>query len=70
MSVRSDATALYPPEGFVAPKDRAIVSGEIDLPAGTEIFYERFPESLKDKVPRMLNIRPPTCSRRFVTMLP
>jgi predicted TIM-barrel fold metal-dependent hydrolase len=67
MSDRSGATALYPPEGLVAPKDRVIASGEVHLPAGTEvfsadnhislsedIFYERFPESLKDKAPRVV----------------
>jgi predicted TIM-barrel fold metal-dependent hydrolase len=67
MSDRPGATALYPPDGLVAPKNRVIASGEIDLPAGTEvfsadnhislsedIFYERFPESLKDKAPRVM----------------
>jgi predicted TIM-barrel fold metal-dependent hydrolase len=68
MPDRPGATALYPPEGFVAPKDRTIASDEVHLPAGTEvfsadnhislsedIFYERFPESVKDKAPRVLD---------------
>ena len=58
-------TLLYPPEGVGAPKDRhpgpLVDSG---LPAGTEvfsaddhislavdIFYERFPESMKSARP-------------------
>src|SRR5260370_41128787 len=68
MSDRPGATALYPPEGFVAPKNRVIESVEVHLPAGTDvfsvdnhislsedIFYEHFPESVKDKAPRVLN---------------
>jgi len=67
MSVRSAATTLYPPEGLAAPKDRSIADGDLQLPAGTEvfsaddhislsedIFYERFPAQLKDKAPRVL----------------
>jgi len=59
--------ALYPAGGFAAPKDRAIATGELGVPTGTEvfsadnhislsedIFYQRFPESLKDKAPRVL----------------
>jgi predicted TIM-barrel fold metal-dependent hydrolase len=58
----------YPSEGFGAPKDRqGHMSGSVGLPAGTEvfsaddhislaedIFYERFPESMKDQAPRVL----------------
>ena len=63
------APMLYPPEGLGAPKDRHgqaadVVSG---LPAGTkvfsadnhisladDIFYDRFPDSLKDRAPRVI----------------
>lgn len=63
------ATAVYPPEAPGAPKDRhghaaGVATG---LPAGTpvvssdnhislaeDIFYERFPESMKDRAPRVL----------------
>jgi predicted TIM-barrel fold metal-dependent hydrolase len=60
----------YPPEGVGAPKDRRpgpLV--DVGLPAGTEvfsaddhisladdIFYERFPESMKDRAPRVINV--------------
>jgi predicted TIM-barrel fold metal-dependent hydrolase len=63
-------TLTYPPEGVGAPKDRRpgpVV--ELGLPAGTEvfsaddhislavdIFYERFPESMKDQAPRVMNV--------------
>ena len=63
-------TLTYPPEGLGAPKDRhpgpLVESG---LPAGTEvfsaddhislgedIFYERFPESMKERAPRVMNV--------------
>jgi predicted TIM-barrel fold metal-dependent hydrolase len=58
----------YPREGFGAPKDRqGHATGSVGLPAGTEvfsaddhislaedIFYERFPESLKEEAPRVI----------------
>ncbi len=68
MSTKSGITTLYPPEGFGAPKNRRGHADKIDvgLPAGTEvfsadnhitiaddIFYERFPDSLKDEAPRI-----------------
>jgi predicted TIM-barrel fold metal-dependent hydrolase len=60
---------LYPPEGLGAPKDRQghAADAASGLPPGTEvfsaddhislaedIFYERFPESLKDRAPRVV----------------
>ncbi len=64
-------TLTYPREGFGAPKNRALPPVvDTGLPAGTEvfsadnhislsedIFYEKFPESLKDKAPRVGNER-------------
>jgi len=61
-----DAT-FYPPGGYGAPKDRRGQAGrDVGLPAGTEvfsadnhisiaddIFYQRFPEDLRDKAPRI-----------------
>ncbi|HME47603.1 amidohydrolase family protein [Mycobacterium sp.] len=61
------STVLYPPGGFGAPKNRhGHAGGDVGLPAGTEIFsadnhisladdifYERFPDDLKDKAPRI-----------------
>src|SRR3954462_3385848 len=61
-------TLTYPPEGFGPPKDRhGHATHAVGLPAGTEvfsadnhislaedIFYERFPEALKDQAPRVL----------------
>ena len=63
-------TLTYPPEGLGAPKDRRpgpLV--DAGLPAGTEvvsaddhisladdIFYERFPASMKDRAPRVVNV--------------
>ena len=63
-------TLTYPPEGLGAPKDRhpgPVV--DVGLPAGTEvfsaddhislaedIFYERFPDSMKDRAPRVMNV--------------
>jgi predicted TIM-barrel fold metal-dependent hydrolase len=61
-------STLYPAEGWGAPKDRHGHSDGtvVGLPAGTEIFsadnhisvaddifYERFPEDLKEKAPRI-----------------
>ena len=62
-------TLTYPPEGWGAPKDRrGHATRSVGLPAGTEvfsaddhislaedIFYERFPESMKDQAPRVLH---------------
>src|SRR5271167_529606 len=60
---------LYPPEGLGAPKNRQehAVAAASGLPPGTEvfsaddhislaedIFYERFPDSLKERAPRVL----------------
>jgi len=69
MTVRT-GTLTYPPEGFGPPKDRqghAEAAGPVGLPAGTEvfsadnhislaedIFYENFPESMKDQAPRVV----------------
>jgi predicted TIM-barrel fold metal-dependent hydrolase len=63
-------TLTYPREGVGAPKDRQpsqVV--DVGLPAGTEvfsaddhislaedIFYERFPDSMKDRAPRVMNV--------------
>jgi predicted TIM-barrel fold metal-dependent hydrolase len=67
---RSSSALAYPAEGVGAPKDRRpgpVV--ELGLPAGTEvfsaddhislavdIFYERFPASMKDRAPRVMNV--------------
>ncbi len=62
-------TLIYPREGFGAPKDRqGRATGSVGLPVGTEvfsaddhislaedIFYEQFPESLKDQAPRVVH---------------
>ena len=67
MSARS-STISYPREGFGPPKDRqGTATGSAGLPEGTEvfsaddhislaedIFYERFPESLKEQAPRVV----------------
>ena len=63
-------TLRYPAEGLGAPKNRhpgPVV--DVGLPAGTEvfsaddhislaedIFYERFPDSMKDRAPRVMNV--------------
>ena len=64
---RSTST-LYPPGGYGAPKDRQghAAKQDVGLPAGTEvfsadnhisvaedIFYERFPDDLKEQAPRI-----------------
>src|SRR6478609_6704679 len=66
----NSTTLTYPREGLGAPKDRH-PSPVVDpgLPAGSEvfsaddhisladdIFYERFPDSMKDRAPRVLNV--------------
>ena len=67
MSSSRNHCQLYPPGGFGAPKDRhGHAVGSVGLPEGTEvfsadnhisladdIFYERFPDDLKDKAPRI-----------------
>ena len=66
----SSRALTYPPEGVGAPKHRRpgpLV--ELGLPVGTEvfsaddhisladdIFYERFPESMKERAPRVMNV--------------
>jgi hypothetical protein len=66
MPTSPSSAQLYPPQGFGPPKDRrGHAEGTLGLPAGTEvfsadnhisladdIFYERFPEELRDKAPR------------------
>ena len=61
-------TLTYPPEGFGAPKDRTGgATGANGLPAGTQvfsaddhvslaadIFFERFPDDLKEQAPRVV----------------
>ena len=64
----TQATTLYPPGGFGAPKDRPghAPGTVVGLPAGTEvfsadnhisvaedIFYDQFPDDLKEKAPRI-----------------
>ena len=68
MSTQTSAASLYPPEGFGAPKNRRghAAASDVGLPEGTvvfsadnhisladDIFYERFPDDLKDKAPRI-----------------
>lgn len=67
MPTSPSSAPLYPPQGFGPPKDRrGRAEGTLGLPAGTEvfsadnhisladdIFYERFPEELRDKAPRV-----------------
>jgi predicted TIM-barrel fold metal-dependent hydrolase len=62
------ATVVYPREGFGPPKHRTgSATGSVGLPAGTEvfsaddhislaedIFYDRFPASMKDQAPRVV----------------
>ena len=64
----AQTSTLYPPGGYGAPKDRQghAAKQDVGLPAGTEvfsadnhisvaedIFYERFPDDLKEKAPRI-----------------
>ena len=68
MSTQTSTVSLYPPGGFGAPKDRHGHAGgtNIGLPEGTvvfsadnhisladDIFYQRFPDELKEKAPRI-----------------
>jgi predicted TIM-barrel fold metal-dependent hydrolase len=70
MSPQADTLEIYPPGGPGAPKDRHghASGGVAGLPAGTkvfsadnhislseDIFYERAPESMRDRVPRVIN---------------
>jgi predicted TIM-barrel fold metal-dependent hydrolase len=64
------STLSYPPEGLGAPKDRhPTPPADLGLPAGTEvfsaddhislsedIFYERLPEGMKERAPRIINV--------------
>jgi predicted TIM-barrel fold metal-dependent hydrolase len=65
---QTSTVSLYPPEGYGAPKNRRghAVGSDVGLPEGTvvfsadnhislaaDIFYERFPEDLKEKAPRI-----------------
>jgi predicted TIM-barrel fold metal-dependent hydrolase len=68
--ITNSKTLSYPPEGLGAPKDRRPGPlGDVGLPEGTEvfsaddhislaqdIFYERFPDSMKDRAPRVMNV--------------
>jgi predicted TIM-barrel fold metal-dependent hydrolase len=63
-------TLTYPAEGVGAPKDRRPAPPvDLGLPVGTEvfsaddhislaedIFYERFPEGMKERAPRVMNV--------------
>jgi hypothetical protein len=70
MARQSDTLQVYPADGPGAPKDRRGHAGSLasELPAGTEvfsadnhislsedIFYERCPESFKERVPRVMH---------------
>jgi len=66
----SSTTLTYPRDGLGAPKDRRPPpTVEPGLPVGSEvfsaddhislaedIFYERFPDSMKDRAPRVMNV--------------
>src|SRR3546814_8040387 len=68
MTTSRTGVLTYPAGGFGAPKDRrGNAGGDVGLPEGTEvfsaddhislaadIFYERFPESLKEQAPRVV----------------
>src|SRR6202050_800830 len=70
MMTGDSRTLTYPAEGLGAPKDRHPGPGvDVGLPPGTEvfsaddhislaedIFYERFPDSMKDRAPRVMNV--------------
>ncbi len=64
----TQTSTLYPPGGYGAPKDRRghAAGSDVGLPQGTvvfsadnhisladDIFYQRFPDDLKDKAPRI-----------------
>jgi predicted TIM-barrel fold metal-dependent hydrolase len=66
----NSTTLTYPRDGLGAPKDRHPgASADIGLPAGTEvfsaddhislaedIFYDRFPDDMKQRAPRVMNV--------------
>jgi len=66
-TLSTTTSTLYPPDGLAAPKYRhGQATGDVGLPAGTvvfsadnhitladDIFYERLPDDLKDKAPRI-----------------
>src|SRR3546814_8644752 len=68
MTTSRTGVLTYPAGGFGATKDRrGNAGGDVGLPEGTEvfsaddhislaedIFYERFPESLKEQAPRVV----------------
>ena len=85
-------TLTYPPEGVGAPKDRRPGPlADVGLPPGTEvisaddhislaedIFHERFPESMKERAPRVINVdggwvvaadQQPVLVREFIQVL-
>ena len=63
-------TLTYPPEGLGAPKDRhpgplvdpglragtEVFSADDHISLAEDIFYEQFPESMKDRAPRVMNV--------------
>jgi predicted TIM-barrel fold metal-dependent hydrolase len=67
MSLHTAGASLYPPEGLAPPKDRhGHAVGDLGLPTGTQvfsadnhisladdIFFERFPQELREKAPRV-----------------
>ena len=68
MSPQTSTVSLYPPGGFGAPKDRhghadgtntglpegtVVFSADNHISLADDIFYQRFPEDLKDKAPRI-----------------
>jgi len=68
MSPQASTVSLYPPGGFGAPKDRhgqadgiktglpegtVIFSADNHISIADDIFYNRFPDALKEKAPRI-----------------
>jgi predicted TIM-barrel fold metal-dependent hydrolase len=67
---RNASTLTYPPEGLGAPKDRRlgplvdsglpadveVFSADDHISLAADIFYERFPESMKERAPRVMNV--------------
>ena len=63
-------TVKYPPEGLGAPKDRhpgplmdtglppgtEVISADDHISLADDIFYERFPDGMKDRAPRVMNV--------------
>ena len=69
--VSTSRTLRYPPEGLGAPKDRRpdlalddvgllpgteIVSADDHISLADDIFYEKFPQGMKDQAPRVMNV--------------